>query len=51
MVIPYGSADFKARCLQTLDEVAASGQSVVVTKRGKPVARLRLLGRDGPLGG
>jgi prevent-host-death family protein len=40
MVTFYGSADFKARCLQILDEVASTGQSVVVTKRGKPVARL-----------
>lgn len=31
---------FKAECLRVLDEVAASGGSVVVTKRGKPVARL-----------
>lgn len=31
---------FKAECLRVLDEVAESGGSVVVTKRGKPVARL-----------
>lgn len=31
---------FKARCLALLDEVADSGASIVITKRGKPVARL-----------
>ena len=31
---------FKAECLQLLDEVADSGETIVVTKRGKPVARL-----------
>ena len=29
---------FKAECLALLDEVAATGASLVVTKRGKPVA-------------
>jgi len=31
---------FKAQCLALLDEVAESGEAIVVTKRGKPVARL-----------
>ena len=31
---------FKAECLQLLDEVADSGETIIVTKRGKPVARL-----------
>lgn len=31
---------FKARCLAVLDEVAASGEEVVITKRGREVARL-----------
>jgi prevent-host-death family protein len=31
---------FKDRCLKTLDEVAATRSSVVITKRGRPVARL-----------
>jgi prevent-host-death family protein len=34
------AAEFKAKCLKVMDEVAASGTAVVVTKRGKPVARL-----------
>lgn len=33
------ATDFKARCLGLLDEVAA-GSSLVITKRGKPVARV-----------
>lgn len=31
---------FKAQCLALLDEVAARGETLVVTKRGKPVARV-----------
>jgi prevent-host-death family protein len=31
---------FKAQCLGLLDEVAATGQPIVVTKRGKPVAQV-----------
>ncbi len=34
------ASTFKARCLALLDEVARSRTSVVVTKRGKPVAKL-----------
>ena len=37
--IHISATEFKAKCLGLLDEVA-SGASVVVTKRGKPVARL-----------
>jgi len=31
---------FKARCLALLDDVATTGREIVVTKRGKPVARV-----------
>ncbi len=31
---------FKAECLAILDEVAATGETLVVTKRGKPVAKV-----------
>jgi len=34
------ASEFKARCLALLDEVAATGKALVVTKRGKPVAQL-----------
>lgn len=31
---------FKATCLALLDEVAETGEELVITKRGEPVARL-----------
>lgn len=34
------AAAFKATCLEVLDRVAETHQGVVVTKRGKPVARV-----------
>lgn len=35
-----GAAQFKATCLELLDRVRESGHEVVVTKHGKPVARV-----------
>jgi prevent-host-death family protein len=35
-----GTAEFKARCLELVDRVAATGNAIIITKRGKPVARL-----------
>lgn len=34
------AAKFKAECLALLDTVARTGRGLVVTKRGRPVARL-----------
>jgi prevent-host-death family protein len=34
------AANFKTECLRLLDEVASTRRSIVVTKRGKPVAKL-----------
>jgi prevent-host-death family protein len=34
------ASEFKAKCLALMDEVARTGQSVVITKRGEPVAEL-----------
>lgn len=34
------AGEFKAKCLAVMDEVAATGEPVVITKRGKPIARL-----------
>jgi prevent-host-death family protein len=34
------ATQFKARCLRLLDEVAESGETLVVTKRGRPVVRV-----------
>ena len=36
--IPAGA--FKARCLAIMDEVQAKREAIVITKRGKPVAKL-----------
>lgn len=37
---------FKARCLELMDEVARTGEEIIVTKYGRPVAKLVPL--DGP---
>ena len=34
------AAEFKATCLELLDEVAESGEELVITKNGRPVSRL-----------
>ncbi len=34
------ASEFKARCLQLMDEVAQTREASVVTKRGKPVCQL-----------
>ena len=34
------AGEFKARCLAILDDVERNGEAVLVTKRGRPVARL-----------
>lgn len=34
------ATQFKARCLRLLDEVAETGETLVVTKHGRPVARV-----------
>jgi len=33
-------SDFKAKCLQLLEEVATKGHSLIVTKRGEPIVRV-----------
>lgn len=34
------AGEFKAQCLALLDEVAETGKEIIVTKRGKPVAKV-----------
>jgi prevent-host-death family protein len=34
------ASELEAKCLRLMDEVAATGESVVITKNGKPVCRL-----------
>jgi prevent-host-death family protein len=37
-IMPAGQ--FKARCLQVMEDVQSTRESVVITKRGRPVAKL-----------
>ena len=34
------ATEFRAKCLGLMDEVAETGREIVITRRGKPVARL-----------
>ena len=34
------ASEFKAKCLKLMDEVAESGDEIIITKNGKPVAKL-----------
>ena len=36
----YSAAEFKARCLKLMDRVRETGVEFVVTKHGRPVAKL-----------
>ncbi|MGH7270231.1 MAG: type II toxin-antitoxin system Phd/YefM family antitoxin [Polyangiaceae bacterium] len=43
MTIPYmqiPAAKFKATCLELMERVAVTGETYVITKHGRPVARL-----------
>ena len=40
------AGSFKARCLAVMDEVQARRETVVITKYGKPVAKLVPIGKD-----
>ena len=35
-----GAGEFKARCLTLMDDVRSTREPLVITKRGKPVAKL-----------
>lgn len=41
------AGEFKQHCLALLDEVGRSGEPIVVTKRGRPVAQLGPVPPDG----
>ena len=44
------ASEFKVRCLALMDEVARTGEAIVITKNGKPIAELvphRARERDG----
>jgi len=40
LVRTIAAGEFKQRCLRLLDEVGASGEPIVITKRGRAVAQL-----------
>jgi prevent-host-death family protein len=39
-MVTISASEFKAKCLHLLDEVQRTGQELVVSKRGRPVARV-----------
>ena len=43
-----GAAEFKAKCLTLIDEMQRDGESVTITKRGKPVATLSVVKTEKP---
>ena len=34
------AGEFKAKCLELMNRVAAGHEEIIITKRGKPIARL-----------
>ncbi len=42
------AGEFKAKCLALFDEINVTGEELVVTKRGRPVARVLPAHEDGP---
>jgi prevent-host-death family protein len=42
------AGQFKARCLALIDQVSRTHQAIIITKRGKPVARLVPLEEEKP---
>ena len=51
METTIGAGDFKAKCLRLLDAVAEQREALVITKRGKPVAKLVPMPADAELFG
>ncbi len=39
-LMTLGASEFKAKCLRLLDRVEAEGETLVITKRGRPVAKV-----------
>lgn len=40
------ASEFKAKCLKLMDEVAESGEPLVITKNGRTIAQLSPLSRE-----
>lgn len=47
---PLLVSTFKAKCIEVLNAVHDQGESVVVTRRGKPLARIVPVSAPGPVG-
>ena len=45
-VVPAG--EFKTKCLQLMDEVDQTGESILITKRGRPVSILMPVTSEAP---
>lgn len=43
----FSAAEFKARCLSLMEDVQKDREPVLITKRGKPVAKLVPAGKAG----
>jgi prevent-host-death family protein len=43
------AAEFKANCLRLMDEVAQQRRPIIITKRGRPVAKLVPVEEQGPI--
>ncbi|MHB1585601.1 MAG: type II toxin-antitoxin system Phd/YefM family antitoxin [Acidiferrobacteraceae bacterium] len=42
------AAEFKSKCLKLIDQVATTREPLVITKRGKPMAKLVPIERETP---
>jgi len=42
------AGEFKAKCLHLLDEVQRTRQEIIITKRGRPVARMLPAEQESP---
>lgn len=42
------AGEFKAKCLRLMDHVQQSGEEIIITKHGKPVAKLVPVDNVGP---
>lgn len=44
----FGVAEFKARCLELLEDVGTRGDEIIITKRGKPIAQIGPIRPEAP---
>jgi len=47
MATTIAAGEFKAKCLKLLDQVAEKRETLVITKHGRPVARLSPMPKEG----